>query len=140
MRNALIANYNSLDLRLNKGALWENFLISERIKYLKYNEQYAKSYFWLTAQQQETDWIEEIDVQLTAYEFNRIQKRMSNSLNNLLMLTKLSLRSLIRIIIMILLGEHRMKLRSVSNHPSADGHLIGGNLTNCDHSKNHKIE
>lgn len=69
LRNALISNFNSLDLRTDKGALWENFLISERIKYLKYHKIYAKTYFWRTAQQQEIDWIEEIDGKITAYEF-----------------------------------------------------------------------
>ena len=69
LRNALISNFNSLDLRQDKGALWENFLISERIKYLKYHKIYAKTYFWRTAQKQEIDWIEEIDGKITAYEF-----------------------------------------------------------------------
>lgn len=69
LRNALIANYNPLDLRVDKGVLWENFLISERIKYLKYNNLYTNTYFWRTTQQQEIDWIEERDGIITAYEF-----------------------------------------------------------------------
>ena len=69
LRNALISNFNSLDLRQDKGALWKNFLISERIKYLKHHKIYAKTYFWRTSQQQEIDWIEEIDGKITAYEF-----------------------------------------------------------------------
>lgn len=69
LRNALISNFNALDLRQDKGALWENFLISERIKYLKYHKIYAKTYFWRTAQQQEIDWVEEIDGKISAYEF-----------------------------------------------------------------------
>jgi len=69
LRNTLISNFNSLDLRQDKGALWENFLISERIKYLKYHKIYAKTYFWRTVQQQEIDWVEEIDGVITAYEF-----------------------------------------------------------------------
>ncbi len=75
LRNALLANFNSLDLRLDKGSLWENFLISERIKYLKYHKRYAKTYFWRTAQQQEIDWIEEIDGRITAYEFKWKSKK-----------------------------------------------------------------
>lgn len=75
LRNALIANFNSLDLRLDKGALWENFLISERIKYLKYHKRYTKTYFWRTAQQQEIDWIEEVDGTITAYEFKWKSKK-----------------------------------------------------------------
>lgn len=75
LRNALISNFNSLEIRLDKGALWENFLISERIKYLKYHKIYAKTYFWRTAQQQEIDWIEEIDGKITAYEFKWKSKK-----------------------------------------------------------------
>lgn len=75
LRNALIANFNSLDLRQDKGALWENFLISERIKYLKYNKRYTKTYFWRTAQQQEIDWVEEVDGKITAYEFKWKSKK-----------------------------------------------------------------
>lgn len=69
LRNALISNFNSLDKRVDKGALWENFLIAERIKYLKYHRIYASTYFWRTAQQQEIDWIEEHNGVITAYEF-----------------------------------------------------------------------
>jgi predicted AAA+ superfamily ATPase len=75
LRNALISNFNSLDLRIDKGALWENFLISERIKYLKYHKIYAKTYFWRTVQQQEIDWIEEIDGKITAFEFKWKSKK-----------------------------------------------------------------
>jgi predicted AAA+ superfamily ATPase len=75
LRNALISNFNSLDLRQDKGALWENYLISERVKYLKYHKQYTKTYFWRTAQQQEIDWIEEIDGRITAYEFKWKSKK-----------------------------------------------------------------
>jgi len=69
LRNALISNFNSLDLRQDKGALWENFLIAERIKHLKYHRKYSKTYFWRTVQQQEIDWVEEIDGSIQAYEF-----------------------------------------------------------------------
>ncbi|MCB9033069.1 MAG: ATP-binding protein [Chitinophagales bacterium] len=69
LRNALIANYNPLNLRMDKGVLWENFLICERIKYFKYNNLYTNTYFWRTTQQQEIDWIEEKDGIITAYEF-----------------------------------------------------------------------
>lgn len=75
LRNALISNYNSLALRQDKGALWENFLISERVKYLKYHKQYSKTYFWRTAQQQEIDWVEEIDGKITAFQFKWKSKK-----------------------------------------------------------------
>ncbi len=69
VRNSLISNYAPLDLRQDKGALWENFMVSERIKSNHYNHHYVNSYFWRTRQKQEIDYIEDIDGQLTAFEF-----------------------------------------------------------------------
>lgn len=69
IRNAIISNYNSPEMRQDTGALWENFLISERKKYLEYNEISASSYFWRTAQKQEIDYIEEREGKLFAFEF-----------------------------------------------------------------------
>lgn len=69
IRNAIIQNLNRLDVRVDKGALWENFLISERMKMRSYHTLYANSYFWRTVQKQEIDLIEERDGQLHAFEF-----------------------------------------------------------------------
>lgn len=69
IRNAIIGNFNLLINRNDTGALWENFLISERIKYLHYNNINVKRYFWRTVQQQEIDYIEEQGRKLSAYEF-----------------------------------------------------------------------
>lgn len=69
IRNAIIQNLNRLDVRVDKGALWENFLISERMKMRSYHKLYANSYFWRTVQKQEIDLIEERDGQLHAFEF-----------------------------------------------------------------------
>ena len=69
IRNSIISNFNSLDLRNDKGALWENYLISERKKYNEYNKNWVNSYFWRTKQQQEIDYIEEQNGTLYAYEF-----------------------------------------------------------------------
>lgn len=69
VRNAVIANFQPLDLRPDKGALWENFLVSERLKYNRYHNTGARMYFWRTRQQQEIDYVEERDGRLTAYEF-----------------------------------------------------------------------
>lgn len=69
IRNALIGNFQPFDLRSDKGALWENFIITERIKYLSYNGFYGHYYFWRTTQQQEIDFIEEQDGKFSAYEF-----------------------------------------------------------------------
>ncbi len=69
IRNALINNFNNLNLRTDTGALWENFMISEK---LKRNSNYGKIkniYFWRTHQQKEIDYIEEYDGKLEGYEF-----------------------------------------------------------------------
>lgn len=69
VRNAILGDYKPLDLRNDTGALWENYLISERMKRNAYNAFYGKSYFWRTKQQQEVDYIEDYDGVLHAYEF-----------------------------------------------------------------------
>ena len=75
IRNAVIANFNILELRNDKGALWENFLISERMKYLHYNNIWANSFFWRTKDQQEIDYIEEKDGKLYAFEMKWNHKK-----------------------------------------------------------------
>jgi hypothetical protein len=69
IRNIIIANLNTVDLRQDKGALWENFLISERIKFLQYHKKIVNSFFWRTVQQQEVDYVEETNGRITGYEF-----------------------------------------------------------------------
>ncbi len=69
LRNAVINQFNSINLRNDVGVLWENYIISERIKYLNYNNLYANRFFWRTHAQQEIDYIEEKNGQLFAYEF-----------------------------------------------------------------------
>ncbi len=69
IRNAVIGNYNPMELRNDTGALWENFIIGERKKYLAYHNIYVNSYFWRTTAQQEIDYIEERDGKIYAYEF-----------------------------------------------------------------------
>ena len=69
VRNALIGDFKPLALRADTGALWENYLISERLKRNSYNSFYGKSYFWRTKQQQEIDYIEDTDGVLHAFEF-----------------------------------------------------------------------
>lgn len=68
IRNSLIANFSPLALRQDTGALWENYIISERRKYLSYNNIWANCYFWRTHLQQEIDYIEECDGVLHAFE------------------------------------------------------------------------
>jgi hypothetical protein len=68
IRNTLIANFNPLNLRNDTGQLWENYIISERMKYQEYNNMIVNNYFWRTYDQQEIDLIEERDGNLFAYE------------------------------------------------------------------------
>lgn len=68
IRNAIIQNYSPLSLRNDIGSLWENFIISERMKANSYNGIYANSYFWRNSQQQEIDYIEECDGKIKAFE------------------------------------------------------------------------
>jgi len=69
IRNLIIANFNSLELRNDIGEIWENYIISERIKYQSYNKIIVNNYFWRTYDQQEIDWIEERNGKLYANEF-----------------------------------------------------------------------
>ena len=69
VRNALIGDYKPLSLRNDTGALWENYVISERMKHNAYSGFYGKSYFWRTQQQQEVGYLEDYDGVLHAYEF-----------------------------------------------------------------------
>jgi predicted AAA+ superfamily ATPase len=69
IRNAVIGDYKNIELRNDIGALWENFLVSERLKFLENNQIQAATYFWRTKNQQEIDYIEERGGMLYAYEF-----------------------------------------------------------------------
>ncbi len=69
IRNAVIANFNPLESRSDIGILWENYMISERIKYQEYRRISSNNYFWRTYDQQEIDWVEEREGTLFAYEF-----------------------------------------------------------------------
>ncbi len=65
----IIGNFTPLKLRTDVGALWENFLISERKKQNIYKETFARMYFWRTKQQQEVDFVEEKGGKIYGYEF-----------------------------------------------------------------------
>ncbi|EMS34249.1 Prokaryotic ATPase [Mariniradius saccharolyticus AK6] len=68
IRNAILKNFNPLSSRLDVGALWENFFLVERMKFLAANNQDAEFYFWRTTAQQEIDFIEESEGNIKAFE------------------------------------------------------------------------
>lgn len=69
IRNAIIANFNPIEVRNDLGQLWENYMISERLKYQEYKNISSNNYFWRTYEQQEIDWVEERSGSLYGYEF-----------------------------------------------------------------------
>ncbi len=69
LRNLIIANLNPIEQRNDIGLLWENYVISERLKYQRYNKMIVNNYFWRTYDQQEIDWVEERGGKLYGYEF-----------------------------------------------------------------------
>ena len=68
IRNTLIANLQNIELRNDIGILWENYILSERLKYQSNKGIISNNYFWRTYSGQEIDWIEERDGVLFAYE------------------------------------------------------------------------
>jgi len=69
IRNILTGNLNPVHLRNDTGILWENYMVSERIKYQSYNNLLSYNYFWRTYDQQEIDWVEDRGGKLYGYEF-----------------------------------------------------------------------
>lgn len=69
IRNTIINNFKPVQSRTDVGALWENYIIAERMKFLHYNNITVNLYFWRTSQQQEIDLIEEHGPDIEAYEF-----------------------------------------------------------------------
>jgi uncharacterized protein len=67
--NSIGNTYNTLKLRKDTGALWENYLFSERLKKQQYHNIYSNNYFWRTYDMQEIDFVEERDGKLYGYEF-----------------------------------------------------------------------
>jgi predicted AAA+ superfamily ATPase len=84
-----LGNFSPLISRPDKGVLWENFLVSERLKFQGNNERDVRSYFWRTTQQQEIDYIEEYSDRFLAWEFKwnshrkvRLSKTFTNAYPN----------------------------------------------------------
>lgn len=68
IRNAVIENFNSLESRDDIGALWENYIVMERLKKQAYAPIFSNNYFWRTYDQKEIDWVEERGGKLFGYE------------------------------------------------------------------------
>jgi len=79
IRNALINNFNPMELRDDAGALWENFCMMERMKFLQSQCIAPQIYFWRTHSQKEIDYVEERDGMFYAYEFKWNSKSRQKS-------------------------------------------------------------
>ena len=77
LRNILIANVNPVSLRKDVGMLWENYVVSERVKFQRYTKMTVNNYFWRTYDQQEIDWVEERGGKLYGYEFKWNTKKQA---------------------------------------------------------------
>lgn len=75
IRNGIINNFNRIENRNDIGALWENYLASERIKRQHYKKIRTNNYFWRTYDQQELDWLEEKGDNLAGFEFKWNENR-----------------------------------------------------------------
>ena len=75
VRNAVLSNFAPLELRNDHGMLWENLMVSERIKRNAYHRSYAQLYFWRTTNQKEIDLVEDMDGRLTTFEFKWNEKK-----------------------------------------------------------------
>jgi predicted AAA+ superfamily ATPase len=69
IRNALIKNFNELNLRNDVGALWENFCVNERMKHNHYTGRLVNPWFWRTYDQKELDFVEESGGRFAGFEF-----------------------------------------------------------------------
>mgnify|MGYP001615630274 FL=1 len=79
LRNAIIRNFNPLNLRDDKEMLFENFCILERMKKLSNNREFANYYFWRTYDQKEIDLIEERNGKLSGFEFKYGDNKISRA-------------------------------------------------------------
>ena len=80
IRNALIDDFDSLDMRNDRGQLWENFIIGERLKMNAWQNTNRKAYFWRNYNQSEVDYVETEKRHLRAFEMKwNLRKRASVS-------------------------------------------------------------
>ncbi|KKU02725.1 MAG: AAA ATPase [Candidatus Amesbacteria bacterium GW2011_GWA2_47_70] len=74
VRNVLIDNLKPLKDRNDRGQLWENFLVVERIKKLGYAGEIYSHYYWRLSSGAEFDLVEEKGGKLTGFEFKSSQR------------------------------------------------------------------
>jgi uncharacterized protein len=82
VRNALINDFSDLEARTDKGALFENFIISELIKQNSYLEKNYRLYYWRTKQGSEIDIVLEKDKELIGVEIKYQRRAFSRSFSN----------------------------------------------------------
>lgn len=85
LRNAVINQFNPVNLRNDNGQLWENWFISERMKFLNNHQKHASRFFWRTLAQQEVDYIEDANAKITAFECKwnpKAKGRISRAFSN----------------------------------------------------------
>jgi len=76
IRNALINNFNTLELRNDVGALWENYCVMERRKFNENHMRFPNTYFWRAYNKAEIDYLEELGGELKAFEFKYSEDRV----------------------------------------------------------------
>lgn len=67
IRNALIQNFQEPEFRNDLDALWRNYMISERVKWIRMQGMKKELYFWRTHTRQQIDFIEKGSETLMAY-------------------------------------------------------------------------
>lgn len=77
IRNAVIMQFNAMEDRNDAGQLWENFIYSERLKKLSYENIPGYTYFWRTYDGKEIDLVEEREGKLFGYEMKWTKGRLS---------------------------------------------------------------
>lgn len=82
IRNAILSNFSPIDMRMDIGALWENFFIVERMKYNHYADRAVNTYFWRTSDKQEIDYIEESNGELHLFEMKWNTKKQNTKIPN----------------------------------------------------------
>lgn len=82
IRNALINNFNPLKIRDDVGMLWENYIISERLKKQAYTGIAANNYFWRTYDKKEIDLVEDRGGKLFGYEVKWSAKKKTKTIKD----------------------------------------------------------